>query len=308
MTEAKLNIQGLARRDKGLGGMPGLCTYIRPAEGRTFIGQDLNSAEPTVTAHYSQDSLYRYATLEGIGKEPYFSEKGILMIDDVYIMFMSNTTHGGAIVREAFNKDWDGLTFPQQWLKKSKVIKEYLESSRQYYKMIALALLYGMGPKKVQTQSYEQFSVELSQQEALSIWQGYWSAFSGVKALSDRLQQKARHGWIENIFGYRITFDTSGVKGKDTTHKACNYLIQSTVSGIMHLYTNLMNKNCLKRGLPFDFITVIHDELVLEVDTDKVDSYKAAQQESIDEMNKLINWTVPVLVGFSVGESFYHIK
>lgn len=306
---AKLNVQGLARRDKGLGHLDGLCSYIEPSHFNcVFVSMDLGAGEPTVTAHYSQDTMYRYATLEGIGKAPYWNAEDVLMIDDIYLMFMSSTTSGKRIIREAWDKDWGGLSFTDQWLKSSKAIKTHLDSDRQFFKMLALALIYGMGPNRLQKQSYEQFSVELTETEAMSIYKGYWSTFAGVRALVQKMAQKAKQGFIINPFGYRLTFDKSGVKGKDTTHKACNYFIQSCVSGIMHLYNGYLEEECLRCGIPFYFVTVIHDETVLEVPKDKLDTFKEAKTAATERLNKLLQWSVPITIGLSIGNNFKEIK
>ena len=105
MAEAKLNVQGLARRDEGLKGLKGLCSYIIPDEGRVFLSMDLGAGEPTCTAHYSQDPRYFHASVGGIGQPPYVYSDGVLMIDDVYIMFMSKTPIGSPIIKAALAKE-----------------------------------------------------------------------------------------------------------------------------------------------------------------------------------------------------------
>jgi len=197
-------------------------------KGRTYISGNC-SGEPTVTAHYSGDIRYRYATLDGVGKPPFWDSDDILMIDDIYLMFMSATKEGKILLKGLWDKTFPEGDFVTQWLKDSKAIKKPIDGDRQYYKMVALALLYGLGPKKLQKQSYEAFNREISFQEAQEIYRAYWHTFSGVKKLADKLQAKGKRGWFPNAFGYRLVFDTSSEF--DSTHKACNYLIQSSVSG-----------------------------------------------------------------------------
>ena len=105
---SKLNVQGLARRDKGIKGLGGQCTYLIPEEGNVFVSMDLTSGEPTVTAHYSGDIRYRYATLDGAGQPPFWDSEDILMIDDIYLMFMSATKEGKILLKELWDK-----TFPE---------------------------------------------------------------------------------------------------------------------------------------------------------------------------------------------------
>lgn len=303
---ANLNIQGLARRDKGIRGIPGLCSYIVPSKGNVFVSLDQQAGEPTVTAHYSKDKRYMYATLTGAGKEPFWDTEGILMIDDIYLMFMSATSEGKVTMRALWQQSFPDGDFLTQWMKDPKVIKKKIEDDRQYYKMVALALLYGLGPGKLQKQSYEAFNREITLEQAKAIYQAYWLTFKDVKALATRLQAKAHRGWFINEFGYCLNFDTS--KETDSTHKACNYLIQSSVSGLLHVFINLLRESCKAMNLPFIFVTVIHDELVLECPEDRVDDLKRAKNDAVDRLNKVLKWSVPIGIGFSVGRNFYEAK
>lgn len=309
MTEARLNIQGLSRRDKGEAGMSGLCSYIVAGPGSTFVSMDLGAGEPTVTAHYSKDEMYRYATLDGVGKEPYWSDEGVLKIDDIYLMFMSSTTVGKNIIQKAWDQTWeDDKTFQQQWLAKPKVIKSALDEHRQFFKMLALALIYGMAPERMVKQCFEQFNFTMSLAEATSIYDGYWSTFKDVRSLVHRLARKAKQGYLYNEFGYRLTFDASGKRGQDTTHKAANYIIQSTVSGIMHMFNKLLERECSRHGVPFIFVTVIHDETVLEVPVGKLEAFKAAKDKAVFYLNDRLKWSVPISVGYCACEHFGGLK
>lgn len=304
--DAKLNIQGIARRCEGL------VSCILPQPGNVFIGMDLSAGEPTATAHYSQDKMYRYATLDGIGKAPYF-DNGILMIDDIYLMVMSQTPVGAPLIKEAWNKDWDGKTFVEQWLEKPKVIKSHYDDMRQVHKMWTLAWLYLMGAEKMQQQTADQFGINMSVKECKEAIQNFWSVFTGVKALVRKCSGKASEkGYIVNDFGYRITFNRNASRDeslpRDNCHKACNYLIQSTVSGIMHVYTKFLFEEAADDWLDIKYVTCIHDEVVVECPVEDVALFQAAQDRAVKRLNDFLNWSVPIRVGFTVGETFYDIK
>jgi hypothetical protein len=309
MSDAKLNIQGLSRRDKGEAGMPGLCSYIVANPGNTFVSMDLGAGEPTVTAHYSKDVMYRYATLDGVGKVPHWTDEGLLKIDDIYLMFMSSTTIGKSILDKAWAATWDdGMTFAEQWMTKPKVIKTHLDEHRQFFKMLALALIYGMAPARMVKQCYEQFSYHMTLDEAQSIYDGYWTTFSGVRGLVNRLAKHAKKGYMYNEFGYRLTFNNSGERGKDTCHKAANFIIQSTVSGIMHLFNHLLQRHCAAMGIPFLFVTVIHDETVLEVPVSQIEKFKEAKEWAVSALNDRLKWSVPISVGLAISDNFGGLK
>jgi DNA polymerase I-like protein with 3'-5' exonuclease and polymerase domains len=127
-----------------------------------------------------------------------------------------------------------------------------------------------------------------------------------VKKLADKLQAKGKRGWFSNAFGYRLVFDTSSEF--DSTHKACNYLIQSSVSGLLHMFISYLIEQCALFNVPFIFVTVIHDEVVLECPRDKVDLLRQAKEAAVAKLNQVLNWSVPIGMGFSVGENFYEAK
>lgn len=289
MSEARLNCQGLARRRKDL------MSCILPDEGKTVVSNDLGSGEPTVTSHFSQDEKYRYACFDGVGKAPYYDRDNVLMIDDIYVMAMSQSPVGKDTLFEAFNEKYRGLSFAEQWLVDPEVIKEVLNEARQLHKMLALALAYGMGPKKMVKQAYEKGHV-ITLAQAKEFYKRYWDLFKGVRALARKLQRKVeKNGWIVNPFGYRLTPEP---------HKSFNAYIQSTVSGIMHLYGHYLYEQA-----PYaEFITCIHDEFLSEVPDGKVDLFREDVQKAADKLNDKLKWSVDIRVGFAAGKDWYEAK
>lgn len=304
--EPKLNAQGLARNDEGVAGLPGLCTYILPRPGYLFLSQDLSAGEPSVTAHYSKDIMYRYATLDGVGKEPFWKD-GKLFIDDIYLAVAAATPMGKSVMEAAWNHDFEGKTFAQQWLADSEVVKKHVSKCRKLHKTCALALGYGMGVAKMQKQILEQFGIALTEAEAKGIHKGYWELFNGLKAFADTCSRRAKvNGYIVNDFGYRITFDNSGVRGKDSTFKAFNYLIQSSVSGLIHVYRKILAEET--QQLRGDFVVIIHDEIVSEIHESQIEDFRAAQSKAVKRLNDYLGWSVPIRIGFTVGKNFAETK
>jgi DNA polymerase I-like protein with 3'-5' exonuclease and polymerase domains len=286
---ARLNVQGLARRDAGL------MSCIGAEPGRTLVSIDLSAGEPTVTAHYSRDPNYCYATFDGVGQRPFYRD-GILMIDDIYVMCMSVSPIGAQIIRDMFEQQlFDGRSFADQWVTDSDVIKSAIKVQRNLHKMLALALGYGMGPKKMVKQCKDS-GYDLDIKTAEKFYAAYWSLFAGVRRLADQLAYRIkRDGHIVNAFGYRLT---------PPPHKAFNYLIQSSVSGIMHVY----NAKLFALAPYANFVTVIHDELLCDVPTDMLDQFRIDRQAACDSLNADLNWTTKVRVGFAYGTNWYEAK
>ena len=285
---ARLNIQATARRDSGL------MSSLIPSPGCVFVSSDASAGEPTVTTHYSGDKNYYDACFGMVGKAPFYDGL-VLKIDDIYLTTMSVSPIGAEDMREAFHSRYGSVTFSEQWMIDSEVIKKQLKNQRTFHKILALGLGYGMGPKKMVKSAYEK-GYQLEFNQAKAFFKAYWSLFSGVRALSERLaEQVEQDGYLVNQFGYRMTPDP---------HKAFNYLIQSTVSGIMHVF-------CAKvfSIAPYaKFVTVIHDELIAEIPKDRIDDFRLVIQQATDSLNDDLKWSVRMRFGFAVGSNLYEAK
>ncbi len=285
---ARLNVQGLARKDA-------LVSYIKPESGSIVVSLDLAAGEPTVTGEFSRDHNYLYSTFEGVGKVPFY-RNGVLMIDDIYLMTMSVSPIGAATIKRAFcEQHFDGTPFAETWMNDPEKIKKFFKKERDLHKMLCLALGYGMGPKKMMKQTYDKgHHMELS--VARDFYRAYWDLFRGVKRFADRLAlQIKQKGFIINPFGYRLT---------PPPFKAFNYFIQSSVSGIMHVF----NAKLFAAAPYARFITVIHDEVLAEVPLDRLDDFRKAKEQATQSLNDDLKWTVAVRTGFAPGLNWFTAK
>lgn len=285
---ARLNVQGLARRDRGLMG----CLSASP--GKTLVSIDLAAGEPVCTAHFSKDQKYKYATFDGIGKAPFYQDS-VLMISDIYLMTMSVSPIGRKEMLEAFNATYSGLSFAEMWLKDDEFLKGQLKKARTLHKMLCLALGYGMGPKKMVKQCYDNgYTLELS--VAREFYKAYWVLFSGVRKLADALSNRIkRDGHLINPFGYRLT---------PPPHKALNYFIQSSVSGLIHVF----NAKLFALAPYADLITIIHDEDLVEVPDERLEEFKCAKETATVSLNEDLGWSTTVRTGFVTGKNWYEAK
>lgn len=290
MSRARLNVQGLSRKS------PLLMKALQCRPNHTIVSIDLSAGEPTVTAHYSRDKNYLWATFDGVGQLPKY-EEGILKIDDVYFMTMSVSPMGKDYLADIFHtKQFNGLPFPEAWLVNPEVVRTELKKPRQQHKILALGIGYGMGPKKMVRSAYDA-GFELSFKDAEKFHSAYWhQLFPGLKSLSDRLAREVeKKGYIINPFGYRLLPDP---------HRAFNYFIQSSVSGIMHVFGIK-----LFAIAPYaKFITCIHDEFLVEVPLDKLEQFKHDKDKATDSLNDDLKWSVKIRTGFITGQDWYTAK
>ena len=284
----RLNVQGLSRREKGL------LSCIVPDDGYTTVSIDLSAGEPTVTSHFSQDKNYMYACFDGVGKRPFY-ENGVLKIDDIYLMVMSVSPIGKSTMAEAWKRAWPAGSFADQWMEDCEVIKKYLKTARQLHKILALGIGYSMGPKKMVKQMYEA-GYALSLKDARAFYKAYWELFSGVRTLSDNLTAQVEEDkYLVNPFGFRVTPEP---------FKAFNAFIQSTVSGIMHVFSVK-----LMAAAPYtQWVTCIHDELIIDCPTNRLDEFKSDVARATASLNEDLGWSVAIRTGFAPGKDWYEAK
>lgn len=286
---ARLNVQGLARRD------PGLMKSILSPPGYTTVSIDLASGEPTVTTHYSQDRNYKMACFDMVGKAPYY-ENGILQIDDIYLQTASVSPIGRKAVDTLWQQDWSGKTFPQQWLEDPEVIKKAYKDGRAFHKILCLGLSYGMGSQKMVNSAYEKgYALDLD--TAKKFKRVYWDLYEGVKQFVEFCgDMRKRDGCIINEFGYR---------GICEPHKSFNFWIQSSVSGILHVFTRLLMHE-LPQGCRY--ITCVHDELLIAVPDELLQEAFQAKERATQQLNDTLDWSVNIRTGWVPGKTWYEAK
>lgn len=289
MTMIRLNSQGLSRKQERL------VKCIVADDGHLLVGQDIESAEPSIMAHFSQDTNYLYATRDGIGKDPYWNGN-LLMCDDVYIMFASSYPHGHKPIKDLWNKDKD--YFISQWHKDKEVItKGPLKSTRVPAKGSALGFGYGLGAKKNIIDTYEKFGIILSEADSKAMHDSFWKkTFPGLGDLKRKKTNLAKkQKYLYDPFGFRLN---------PLPFKALNYFIQSTVNGLIKLFWYFM-----KQQAPWiKFVSLIHDELLYSIPINKLEETRNASDKSLTLLNQHLDWSVPIRFGFNSGENFYDIK
>lgn len=291
-TDIKLNCQGLARRNRLL------METILPEEEHSIMSVDLTAGEPTVTAHYSQDENFLALNFGMIGKTPFYNDKGILIIDDVYLGGGSVHPNGASILKEAWHTSYKGKSFAEQWVEDRSVILEDLKTHRSAWKTSILALQYGQGAKGMVETAYDH-GHNLMYRDAKKFRYAFWHIlFPKVRLLAQRLERMfERKGYMVNAFGYRLI--------PDRPSKCLNYYNQSSVSGIIKLLESqfyLLAKDYAKPLPP------IHDEILAEIP----DTHLAACAEDIASamrtVNRKLNWSLPIRNGFVLGKNWYEAK
>ena len=121
-----LNLPAMARKSVEF------MSCIQSDPGYVFVSQDVVALEPSITAEMSQDPMYLYATLTGIGQRPYY-QGTVLMIDDIYLMSASQFPPTRQAMGDVFHNHTmpTGLSFADQWMIDNEVCKDYTKKKRK---------------------------------------------------------------------------------------------------------------------------------------------------------------------------------
>jgi DNA polymerase I-like protein with 3'-5' exonuclease and polymerase domains len=280
-----LNIQALARKEKGLMGC------LIPEDGYEFSSIDLSAGEPTVVAHYSGDVNYRAVTFDLVGREPSYVD-GLLLLDDPYLSFASLSPLGSSEIAKA----WQSGEFGN-WVTDQESVKSKLKKIRALHKTLFLALMYGQGPRGMVNFSADQ-GVSLDIHTARETHHRFWNVlFPRVGRLARQLEsQFERQGYLYNAFGYRMV--------PEQPRLALNYTIQSSVSGLMKILEDMF----FQLAPWAHYVTTIHDETIITYPTDRREETKAAMQQATKQLNDYLQWSVEIRTGWATGNTLYEAK
>ena len=123
-----------------------------------------------------------------------------------------------------------------------------------------------------------------------------------------------RNGYITTPFGRRLQplELVRPIKPTDRSNaawKLTNYIIQATASDIIKLSLVKTRSELDRAGLtPFyDTIFTVHDEIVMEVDNDKLDDVIQVCMSSVN-VSPMVGWPVPMVADPEVGPSWGELK
>lgn len=281
-TYGGLNILALDRRDRGF------MQTLLADPFQTLVSIDLAAGEPTVVANFSGDYYYRYATVDGVGKVPHFDSNGVLLIDDIYLMFMSQTPIGRACLQAEFADSGK--------IHSSEALKEKYKTLRALHKVAALGLGYSMGPAKLQKTFFEA-GYDYDIDTCKAVYNTYWDLFADVKAYADKLARFAdarKH--VTNPFGFRCY--------PASPRLAFNYFCQSTINGLMALLVMAIESHFPEARL----ITVLHDETIYSIPEGREEEFRIAKDLAVKDLNDSLGWSVKIRTGFATGRNLYEAK
>ena len=288
--DKSLNLLALCRR------VPECASVYLPDDGKVLISMDLSGAEPNMMLNFTKDEMLKFFLKEAAGVDPYWSGK-TLMTDSMYITFASRNLVGDQLIKKCWEKDWEGMSFSQQYLKDSDVVKKYLDKQNKaysMYKMLVLALFYGLGAQGVVRQIGD-YGITLTEEQGKDIHSDFWKLFSGVNSFQLTLRKLLKHhDYITNPFGFKLNVEP---------HKVLNAYIQSSVSSFLSVLLIELDKYPKA-----EYIATIHDELVYSLYPEDIPDFLEFRDLKLKDLNDSLKFEWPLELGMVVGRNFYEAK
>lgn len=171
-------------------------------------------------------------------------------------------------------------------IKESEVSSE----QRQKAKALVLGLLYGLSAAGLPRYAYNNFSVEISPDEAEDLVERFFELYPAIAADHDAvLDELEENGSVD-----RITLAGRRRDGITIGNEAINAPIQGTAADGLKAAMALLYKRLKKFGGTAFIIAALHDELLVECDEGDAAEVETIVKESmLEAMDKLLNATEP---------------
>ncbi len=171
---------------------------------------------------------------------------------------------------------------------------------RRKAKAINFGIIYGMGAFKLSNQ------IGVSMKMAKQYLEEYYRTYAGVKKYMEEVpDQAAKVGYVTTILGRKRYLPDLTNPNKMAQQAARRIAINSTMQGsaadLMKVAMINVHKKLEQEKLPAKLILQVHDELVLEVQEDNVES---AEELLRDEMENAFKLSVPLLVDVATGKNW----
>ncbi len=199
---------------------------------------------------------------------------------------------------DAFNSDIDVHT-----LTASKVfgvpVEDVTKEMRYKAKAVNFGIVYGQSKYGLAK------SLGISNQEAADFIDKYFATYPKIKDyMSNKVIEAETNGFVESLFGRKRYLNTefnspNAMVREFAKRAAINYPMQSSASDLIKIAMVDLHKKLA--GLKSKLIMQVHDELILEVSNDELETVKELVKMAMELGQPL---DVPLVVDMSVGETW----
>lgn len=178
------------------------------------------------------------------------------------------------------------------------------KNMRREAKAINFGILYGQGPHG------------LSQGAGIPYWQAgefikkYFAAYPHIKIMMDNsIAEAKKNGYAVTLFGRKRPLpeinSTIPMIRKSAERMAINTPLQGTAADLIKLAMVKIEKFIYGHENEVRMLLQVHDELIFEVKTDKIDTYAPTIKKIMEEGLKL---RVPIVVDENIGKNWGELK
>ena len=174
------------------------------------------------------------------------------------------------------------------------------DSMRRSAKTINFGLMYGMGPHALSE------GLGVSFGEAKKFIENYFAQFPKIKECIENFKEAARKNqYTQTLFGRKmpipsILADNRNIR-ENAERLAVNAPVQGTAADIVKIAMINLHKRISKENLPIKMLLQVHDEIVVEVPQELVETAKKVIWEEMTNAAKL---SVPLEVEIGVANNW----
>ena len=180
-------------------------------------------------------------------------------------------------------------------------MEDVIPEMRRTAKIVNFGLLYGAGPFRMSQE------LGIPQKEAKSIIEAYFDRYAGIKNYMESTIEKAREThYVETMLGRRRPVwnidSTNHLHREAAKRMAINMPIQGTNAEMIKLAMIAIQAQIESDSMSTKMISQVHDELVFEGPKTEL---TVLQSLVVDQMEKALPLSVPIVVDCGHGESWY---
>lgn len=183
-------------------------------------------------------------------------------------------------------------------------LAEVTNEQRQNAKAINFGIVYGISSFGLSQQ------IGIKVEDAKIFINKYFSVFPKIKSyINNIIDFCEKNGYVQTIFNRRR--EVMEIKNKNKVIQnfgkriAMNMPIQGSAADILKLAMNKIYEEIKKQNIDAILIAQIHDELIFEVEDNKVNDVITKITKIMSNVTKL---KVPLLINTSIGDNWFELK
>ncbi len=176
---------------------------------------------------------------------------------------------------------------------------EVTVEQRRIGKTINFGVIYGMGAYRLSRE------LQISLRQAEDYIESYFRRYARVREFFAQQEAMAKqHGYVETMFGRKrfiAEIDTTGRDDAFLQRVAMNAPVQGSAADLMKLAMIRLAQRIERERLPMEIILQIHDELVVECQSERAEELAAIVRSDMEQAAQL---EVPLVVEVGMGKDW----